>query len=198
MRDPAENNDIEPSIGRRAPRPTTIGPSMTSMRSSRRRDRIRVLSLTCDANDGGGYPAFDCCWSRRRMWEQCGDVHRGACLLFDRPRLERAIRENWPDKRTYFGKVDYRRDGSVESVRRYVDTDRILSDGQPARRSPSTSRAIATPFLLKSDDFASPRSTSTASCSRQATTTTRASTTAARWSTWWSASASPSGRIRRA
>jgi hypothetical protein len=67
------------------------------------------------------------------MWEQYGDVHRGACLLFDRPRLERAIRENWPDKRTYLGKVDYRRDGSVESARRYVDTDRILSDEQPAR-----------------------------------------------------------------
>ena len=34
------------------------------------------------------YPAFDCSWARPRMWEQYGDNHAGACLLFDRGRFE--------------------------------------------------------------------------------------------------------------
>ena len=59
---------------------------------------MHLLSLTGDAEDRGEFPGFDCCWSRPRMWEQYGDVHRGACLLFDRTRLERAIREQWPDE----------------------------------------------------------------------------------------------------
>jgi hypothetical protein len=102
MRDPAENKDIEPSIGSlRASRDDDRAINDVHALIKAARDRMRVLSLTCDANDGGGYPAFDCCWSRPRMWEQYGDVHRGACLLFDRPRLECAIHEKCPDKRTY-------------------------------------------------------------------------------------------------
>ena len=43
------------------------------------------------------------------MWEQYGDVHRGACLLFDRTRLERAIGEQWPEEDWYSDTVDYAR-----------------------------------------------------------------------------------------
>ena len=75
---------------------------------------MHLLSLSGDAEDRGEFPGFDCCWSRPRMWEQYGDVHRGACLLFDRTRLERAIREQWPDEGRYSDKVDYAREGSAE------------------------------------------------------------------------------------
>ena len=97
MRDPAENKGIEPSIGssRASPDHDRATNDVYALIKAAR-DRMRVLSLTCDANDGGGYPAFDGCWSRPRMWEQYGDNHEGVCLLFDRSRLERVVDEQWP------------------------------------------------------------------------------------------------------
>jgi hypothetical protein len=100
MRDPAENKDILPSIVSRGDRPIADRAISEVYRYIKAvRDRMRVLSLTRDTEDRGHFPSFDCCWSRPRMWEQYGDDHRGACLLFDRSRLEHAIREQWPDER---------------------------------------------------------------------------------------------------
>jgi hypothetical protein len=135
MRDPAENKDILPSITSRGDPPSAdraIAEVYALIKAAR--DRMRVLSLTRDAEDRGGeFRTFDCCWSRPRMWEQYGDDHRGACLLFDRARLERAIHEQWPDERTrQLGNVEYRRDGSAEVYNATVVAPRILEDEDPS------------------------------------------------------------------
>jgi hypothetical protein len=121
------------------------------------RDRMRVLSLTRDADDpGGSFREFDCCWARPRMWEQYGDDHRGACLLFDSARLERAIRKQRPDERTrHLGNVEYKREGSAEVYHRGLVADQILSAGDPAQAVADYINANRDAyFFLKSDDFA--------------------------------------------
>jgi hypothetical protein len=156
MRDPAENKDIRPNICSLRPSPQddqAIEQVYALIKSER--DRMHLLSLTEDAEDRGEFPGFDCCWSRPRMWEQYGDVHRGACLLFDRSRLERAIREQWPDEPRYLGKVHYAREGSAEVFRRGLNADEILAHEQPGRAVRDyikTNRDAY--FFLKSDDFA--------------------------------------------
>jgi hypothetical protein len=162
MRDPAENKDLLPSVASRryrpsAPRTTPEVHAHIYAHIQAARDRMRVLSLTRDAEDRGDISSFDCCWSRPRMWEQYGDDHRGACLLFDQARLERAIREQWPDERTrQLGNVDYRRDGSAEVYQLTVLAPRILGDEEdPVRAVPDyidVNRDAY--FFLKSDDFA--------------------------------------------
>jgi Protein of unknown function (DUF2971) len=96
------------------------------------------------------------------MWEQYGEKHRGVCLLFDRPRLERAIRDEWPDERSrYLDNVVYKRDGNSEIVRRGLNgdqglnADQILGDEHPARAVDDYIRTNGDAFFfLKSDDFA--------------------------------------------
>jgi hypothetical protein len=162
MRDPAENKDL---LQRRAsrrfrppmPRPTPEVHAHIYADIQAARDRMRVFSLTRDTEDRGEYPSFDCCWSRPRMWEQYGDDHRGVCLLFDRARLERVIREQWPDQRTrQFGNVEYRRDGSAKVFQVTVLAPRILSDEEdPVRAVPDFIEVNRDAyFFLKSDDFA--------------------------------------------
>ena len=156
MRDPAENKDIRPSICSLRPSPKddqAIEQVYTLIRSER--DRMHLLSLSGDAEDRGKFPGFDCCWSRPRMWEQYGDVHRGACLLFDGTCLERAIREQWPDEGRYSRKVDYAREGSAEVFRRALNADEILAHEQPAQAIRDYIKANHDAyFFLKSDDFA--------------------------------------------
>ena len=80
---------------------------------------------------------------------------RGACLLFDRPRLERAIGEQWPDEGRYSDKVDYAREGSAEVFRRALNADEILAHEQPTRAVRDHIKANRDAyFFLKSDDFA--------------------------------------------
>jgi Protein of unknown function (DUF2971) len=134
MRDPAENKDIRPNICSLRPSPEddeAIERVYALIKSER--DRMHLLSLTEDAEVRSEFPGFDCCWSRPRMWEQYGDVHRGACLLFDRARLDRAIHEQWPDEGSYSDKVKYAREGSAEVFRRGLNADEILAHEQPAR-----------------------------------------------------------------
>ena len=153
MRDPAENKDIEPNIVTRHG-DSAIAEAWALIKAER--DRRRVLSLTRDADNGGEFPRFDCCWARPRMWEQYGDNHRGACLLFDPMRLKRAIREQWPDERTrHLDNVEYRRQGSAEVYQRTVIADQILSDAQPPSAAADYINANRDAyFFLKSDDFA--------------------------------------------
>jgi hypothetical protein len=157
MRDPAENKDILPNISWYGARPAEHVIPEVNTHIKAARDRMRVLSLTRDTEDrGGSFPEFDCCWSRPRMWEQYGHEHRGACLLFNRSRLERAIREQWPDPRTrHFGNVEYKREGSAEVYRRTVIADQILDDEEPTRAVADYMEANRDAyFFLKSDDFA--------------------------------------------
>jgi hypothetical protein len=155
MRDPAENKDILPSIEAWGA-DTDRAIAEVYRRIKAARDRMRVLSLTRDAEDRGDYPEFDCCWSRPRMWEQYGDNHYGACLLFDPARLERAIREQWPDERTrYIDNVDYTREGSAEVYHRGLIADQILSAEDRAEAVADYIHANRDAyFFLKSDDFA--------------------------------------------
>jgi hypothetical protein len=156
MRDPAENKDIPPSICSLRPSPEddqAIEQVYALIKSER--DRMHLLSFSGDAEDRGEFPGFDCCWSRPRMWEQYGDVHRGASLLFDRTRLERAIREQWPDEGRYSDKVDYAREGSAEVFRRALSADEILAHERPAQAVRDYIKANRDAyFFLKSDDFA--------------------------------------------
>jgi hypothetical protein len=157
MRDPAENKDIHPSMSWPDDRDGLYVIPEVLWRIKAARDRMRVLSLTRDAEDGGGsYPEFDCCWARPRMWEQYGDNHRGACLLFDPTRLERAIHEQWPEERTHqLGNVDCTREGSAEVYERVVDAAPILDDEEPARAVADYLNANRDAyFFVKSDDFA--------------------------------------------
>jgi hypothetical protein len=164
MRDPAENKDILPNICSLRPAPDddrAIEEVYAQIKAAR--NRMRVLSLTRDTEDGGdSYPEFDCCWSRPRMWEQYGDEHRGACLLFSKSCLERAICKAWPDERTRnMRNVVYKREGNTEIVRRGLNGDQILSADQilgeehPARAVDDYIRTNSDAFFfLKSDDFA--------------------------------------------
>jgi hypothetical protein len=159
MRDPVENKDIIPSIAWTGDPPEVdraIQEVYAQLKAAR--DRMRVLSLTRDADGHAEYAAFNCCWSRPRMWEQYGDLHRGVCLLFDRPKLERKIRSAWPGERAFMQNVDYTREGIATQrgpVRTLID-ERIF---QGQQRADAVADYVAARrdvfFFLKSDDFAS-------------------------------------------
>ncbi len=158
MRDPVENKDILPSIAWHGDPPAAdraIQAVYMQLRVAR--DRMRVLSFTRDAERRAEHAGFDCCWSRPRMWEQYGDLHRGVCLLFDRPQLERAVGDAWSCEHTYMRNVDYTREGIAAAggpVRTLID-QRIFDDRQRAEAVDDyiNSRHDAF-FFLKSDDFA--------------------------------------------
>lgn len=156
MRDPIENKDILPSIAWHGDPPEVdraIADVYAQLRHAR--DRMRVLSFTHDAEVRDEYPTFDCCWSRPRMWEQYADVHRGACLLFDRPALERAIHDTWPHERTYLGNVTYTREGIATSAVRTLIDQRIFEGGTLAHAiAEYVEQHHDALFFLKSDDFA--------------------------------------------
>ena len=78
---------------------------------------MRVLAFSRDAGDGVRLRdhAFDCSWARPRMWEQYGDNHTGACLLFDRGRLEATLMNDVGEERLYVGGVTYHREGIAAS-----------------------------------------------------------------------------------
>jgi hypothetical protein len=108
MRDPAESQDILPAIGWGGEQPaadTTWQAVKDHLKAAR--DAMRVLAFTRDVGDGV-FGAFDCSWARPRMWEQYGDNHGGACLLFDRDRLERTLRDELGEH-VYLQNVSYDR-----------------------------------------------------------------------------------------
>jgi hypothetical protein len=156
MRDPVENKDIVPSIAWSGAPPEVdraIRDVYDLLKAAR--DRMRVLSLTHDAEERGEYSAFDCCWSRPRMWEQDGEVHRGVCLLFDRGDLERAISEERPRERMFMRNVDYTREGIAASAARTMIDERMFKGKERARAVADYIEARHDAFFfLKSDDFA--------------------------------------------
>jgi Protein of unknown function (DUF2971) len=158
MRDPVENKDILPSIAWSGDPPDAeraIQEVYSLLKSAR--DRMRVLSLTHDAEGDAEYAAFNCCWSRPRMWEQYGDVHQGVCLLFDRARLERAVAEAWPGDRVHMRDLEYTREGIAARrgpIRTLID-ERMFEDRTRADAVADYVEARRDSFFfLKSDDFA--------------------------------------------
>jgi hypothetical protein len=96
MRDPAENEDIEPSICslRASLEDEQAIEQVYALIKSERRSGAPPQPLG-RRRGRGQFAGFDCCWSRARMWEQYGEMHRGACLLSDRHRLECAVCGQW-------------------------------------------------------------------------------------------------------
>ena len=157
MRDPAENKDLVPGTAGWGDGPGIADYARALDEIKRVRDSMRVLSMTQDAPGGTGQ--FGCCWARPRMWEQYGDLHRGACLVFHRERLQTILREDWAPRRTayYLGEVRYTRAGIAESASRTLIDDRILK-GEPTDRADALAEYIQRYhkdfFFLKTDDFA--------------------------------------------
>ena len=89
------------------------------------------------------------------MSEQYGDVHRGACLLFDRPALEHAIHDAWPREPAYLRNVDCTREGIAASAARTLIDQRIFDSQELAQAiAEYVEQRHYELFFLKSDDFA--------------------------------------------
>jgi hypothetical protein len=159
MRDPVENQDVLPVISYWGDRPEADAAVWAVLADIKRgRDAMRVLAFSRDAGDGIElhHPAFDCSWARPRMWEQYGDNHAGACLLFDRGRLELTLRNSLGDENLYIGDVRYDREGLAASAAQHFTDERMFD---PEQRQRAVSDHIDTYwddlFFLKSDDFES-------------------------------------------
>ena len=157
MRDPIESQDVLPIISWTGDRPDEDAVPWAVLADIKAaRDAMRVLAFSRDAGDGAGLrdPTFDCSWARPRMWEQYGDNHAGACLLFDRGRLETVLRHDLGAGSLYIGNVRYDREGIASSRVQHLVDERIFD---PTQRQ----RAVADHidmyrddfFFLKSDDF---------------------------------------------
>jgi hypothetical protein len=117
---------------------------------------MRVLAFSGGAGDGVGLrsPTFDCSWARPRMWEQYGDNHTGACLLFERGRLEATLMNELGEERIFFGDVTYDREGIAASRVQHVTDERIFDKKQRQKAvADHIDKYRDDFFLLKSDDF---------------------------------------------
>ena len=157
MRDPVESQDVLPQITWTGDRPgEDVGPWAVLADVKAARDAMRVLAFSRDAGNGAGLrdPAFDCSWARPRMWEQYGDNHTGACLLFDLGRLEATLRNHLGPSSVYIGDVDYDREGIAASPVQHMTDERIFD---PTQRRQAVADHIDRHrrdfFFLKSDDF---------------------------------------------
>ena len=138
------------------------------------RNSMRVFSLTRDVRDDDrrrhspqrSPDTFDCCWARPRMWEQYGDKHRGACLLFDKDRLHNAFRQQMPPQNEphrptrHMGEVEYTPAGIADS---HVVGTISADDTMFANPRVGVARRVARHidanyhdyYFLKTDDWAS-------------------------------------------
>jgi Protein of unknown function (DUF2971) len=157
MRDPVESQDVLPVIsGWGDPPGADSAPWAVLEDVKATRDAMRVLAFSRDVGDGVGVrPGFDCCWARPRMWEQYGDNHRGACLLFDRDRLEAFLQNGVGDERIYWDDVRYDRQGIAGSPVQHVMDARVFDEKQRQQAvAEHIDRYRRDFFFLKSDDFA--------------------------------------------
>jgi hypothetical protein len=163
MRDPVENKYVQPGIPMfpEGPAPSSAMCESVWAHVKEVRDGCRLLSLTRDATDPNiPGDTFGASWSRPRMWEQYGDLHRGVCLVFDRQRLENALRRAFPRTGTlYTGPVEYSRSGIADSAAEALRGVDVRGD------EAAVLDAVASYiednydafFFLKHDDFESER-----------------------------------------
>jgi Protein of unknown function (DUF2971) len=85
--------------------------------------QTKLLALTADASsyEGRGFTdeMFGRGWARARMWEQYGENHRGACLIFDREILHRELTEGLRTGGVmgcWEGQVSYTRSGVAGAI----------------------------------------------------------------------------------
>lgn len=151
MRDPLENQLLPLT-------PTGPEEERFCEHLNRERGRVRIVSLTRDdpwphdreqdeppprAGD-----VFGCCWARPRMWEQYGDRHRGACLVFDYHLLvlgKQALRDL---DLIGHGDVTYRDDGLAN-----LDAEIGPKDPSPENLQTILSGHFEALFLRKSSDW---------------------------------------------
>ena len=119
-------------------------------------ERVRVLSLTRDViGYEGNAVRFGCCWARARLWEQYADDHRGACLIFDRDSLERAITADL-GARVTFGEVDYSAGGITMTDADMLIDPRIFSDDTREQAALDYIKTYEQElFFLKTDEWQS-------------------------------------------
>jgi hypothetical protein len=157
MRDPVESQDILPMMSWMGDPPgADRAPWAVLGDIKRARDAMRVLAFSGDAGDGAGLrdPTFDCSWARPRMWEQYGDNHAGACLLFDRSRLEANLRQELGEERLFIGDVRYDRQGIAASPGQHVMDERVFDETKRQQAvADHIDRYRDDFFFLKSDDF---------------------------------------------
>jgi hypothetical protein len=157
MRDPVEKQDVLPTFTYWGDRPGAEAAAFAAMADLKTaRDAMRVLAFSRNAGDGTGlrHAAFDCCWARPRMWEQYGNNHAGACLLFDGARLEAILRNDLGDERLSIGNVKYDREAMAASPLQHVNDERVFDPEQRRKAvADHLDRHREDFFFLKSDDF---------------------------------------------
>src|SRR5215211_4948838 len=163
MRDPAENQDLLPGtafFGERSDEEALGAVFGVAGLIKEVRDSVRVLSFTHDAPlVGRTFPTFAASWARPRMWEQYGDDHRGACLVFDADRLEEALQREFarqaPEAPYHLGNVVYTPGGIAESELQRIIDDRIF-DAEHRHQAVADyiDRHNEDFFFLKTDDWA--------------------------------------------
>jgi len=107
LRDPVENKDWVQGLFTSAAWPQK---DVDRFRAATDRvlDDTEIVSFTLDAPDAGGSPEYSRGWARPRMWEQYAENHLGACLVFDRKRLEDWLLAGLPERKlTVADKVVY-------------------------------------------------------------------------------------------
>jgi hypothetical protein len=124
MRDPRENKDWvayvtggrqggtaasleEVAEAMNCPPPFDMAEALEAANHARQR-RTKILCLTGEPKTRSPDEDFRRCYARPRMWEQYGDGHQGACVVFDRVELDstlvsqlRALGPIWHDPVTY-------------------------------------------------------------------------------------------------
>jgi Protein of unknown function (DUF2971) len=155
MRDPVESQDVLPVMTWRGGQPQPERAMWAVLEDIKAaRDAMRVLAFSRDAGDGVGLrrATFDCSWARPRMWEQYGDNHTGACLLFDRGRLETTLMNELGGGRIFAGDVTYDREGIAASPVQLVTDERIFDEKERQKAvADHIDRYRHDFFLLKSD-----------------------------------------------
>jgi Protein of unknown function (DUF2971) len=99
------------------------------------RNRMVLLSLTADAEDGYGpeHEPFMRAWARARLWEQYAQNHAGVCIVFDRVSLLKDLRAHLSARGPTAAKtVDYSPRGFTDTATSQIDLTRFNPYDLPA------------------------------------------------------------------
>lgn len=99
------------------------------------RDRMVLLSLTGDAEDGyrPEHEPFMRAWARARLWEQYAENHAGVCIVFDRESILEDLSAHLTARGPTAGKtVDYSPRGFTDTATSQVDLTRFNPYDLPA------------------------------------------------------------------
>lgn len=98
-RDPRESQAWSISIGRMGTERMKSKDSMLEQANEvtrRLKCRTKLLCMSTDTSNSRG--SWGRAWANSMMWAHYGDGHKGACLVFDRELLDKAIKRSVPEK----------------------------------------------------------------------------------------------------